>query len=80
MQRRAERIVVETLLPETRREFVHLAGRMLGDTLQHIDQIVVRVDLVETAGDDQALHDADVLGSEFGPTEHPGFSAHRNCP
>jgi hypothetical protein len=31
----------------------------------------VRVDLVQSAGDDQALHDADLLGAEFGPAEHP---------
>jgi hypothetical protein len=24
------------------------------------------------------LHDADVLGTELGPTEHPVFAAHRD--
>ncbi len=32
-------------------------------------------DLVQPTGDDQALHDPDVPGAEFGPTEH--FSARR---
>ncbi len=38
---------------------------MLTDTLQHIDQIVVGIDLVKSAGHDQALHDSDVFGPEF---------------
>ena len=50
---------------------------MLADPLQHIDQVGVRIDAVQSAGDDQALDDADVLGAEFGPTEEPGLSTHR---
>ena len=44
---------------------------MLADPLQHIDEIGVRIDAVESAGDDQALDDADVLGAELGPAEEP---------
>ena len=36
--------------------------------------VAVGIDAVQAAGDDQALQDADVLGAEFGPTEHPRFS------
>lgn len=31
---------------------------------------------MQSAGDDQALDDADVPGAEFGPTKKPRFSAH----
>jgi len=40
---------------------------MLTDALQDIDQVVVGIDLVQPAGHDQALHDPDVFGPEFGP-------------
>ena len=71
MQWRAKRIVGEELLPQSRREFVGSAGRMLADPLQHIDQIVIGIDLVNSVGHDQAMHDPDVFGPEFGPAEHP---------
>ncbi len=54
-----------------------LAGCM-ADALQHIDQIGVRIDAVQSAGDDQALDDTDVFGAELGPAEEPRFSAHGN--
>lgn len=34
----------------------------------------------QTAGHEQTLDDADMLGAQFGPTEHPVFSAQRNDP
>jgi len=46
---------------------------MLPDTLQHIDEVGARIDLVESASDDQALDDADVLGAELGPAEELVF-------
>jgi hypothetical protein len=42
---------------------------MDGNTLQDIDEIGVRVNLVQSASDDQALDDSDVLGTQFGPAE-----------
>ena len=39
---------------------------MLADLLQHIDQVGVRIDAMQPAGDDQALDDA-VLAAELGP-------------
>ena len=48
------------------------------DTLEDVDQIRVDVDAVEPASDDQALHDADLFGTQLGPTEIPIFSAHRD--
>jgi hypothetical protein len=44
---------------------------MLADPLQHVDEIRVRVDTLQAAGGDQALHDARVLGADFGPTKKP---------
>ena len=46
MQGRSQRIGSEQWLPQSRDEFADAAGRMLADTLQHIDQIVVGVDAV----------------------------------
>src|ERR1035437_9686557 len=53
---------------------------MLSNSLQHIDEIVIRIDVVQPAGDEQALYDADVFGTKLGPTEIPIFSAHRDHP
>jgi len=44
---------------------------MLADSLQDVDQVGVGIDAVEPAGDDQALDDADLFGTEFCPTEKP---------
>ena len=65
----AQRIGGEVLLPQSRRELGDAAGRMLADSLQHIDQIGGGINVVQSAGDDQTLDDADVLGAEFGPAE-----------
>ena len=44
------------------------------DPLQYIDEIRVRVDALQPAGGDQALHDARMIGSNFGPTKKPVLS------
>jgi hypothetical protein len=44
---------------------------MLSDALEDVDEVVIGVDLVQPAGDDQALDDADVFGPELGPAEEP---------
>ena len=49
---------------------------MLADALQYIDQVGVRIDAVQPAGDDQALDDTDLFGAQLSPAEEPGFSAH----
>lgn len=33
---------------------------------------------METAGGDQALDDADMFGTQFGPAKHPVLATHRN--
>ena len=57
----AQRICGEVPLPQARREFGDAAGGMFADPLQHIDEIGVGIDAVESAGDDPTLEDADVL-------------------
>ena len=59
---------------------MYLGGRMLTNALQHIDEIIVRIDVMQPTGDQQALHDANVPGAEFGPTKQPVFATHRDHP
>jgi hypothetical protein len=42
---------------------------MFADPLEHIDEMDIEIDAVRAAGDDQALDDADVFGTELGPAE-----------
>ena len=65
----AQRVGGEVLFPQSRGELLDLRGRVLADALQDVDQVVVRIDLMQPAGHDETLHDADVLGAEFGPAE-----------
>ena len=78
VQVRSQRIVAEVLRPESRREFSDSAGGVLADALEDVDQVGVRIDAVKSAGGDQTLDDADVPGAQFGPTEQPVLSSHRN--
>ena len=71
MQRRAQRVGREVLLPQSRGQQMDLGGRVAVDALQHIDEVVVGVDPVRSAGDQQTLEDADILGAHLRPTEHP---------
>jgi len=41
---------------------------MLADALQHVHQVSVGVNIVQLAGADQALDDAQVFRAQFGPT------------
>jgi hypothetical protein len=59
------------LLPQTRSQLSDSAGGVNADPLQHIDQVGIGVDTMQAARDDQTLHDADMLGTELGPTEQP---------
>jgi hypothetical protein len=46
---------------------------VLADTLQHVDEVVLRIDVVQPAFGLQALHDADMPGVWFRPAEQPIF-------
>ena len=48
------------LLPQLGREFGDSAGGLIGDALQNVDEIAVRIDALQPTGDDQALDDADL--------------------
>ena len=61
------------LLPQTRSQLSDSTGGVKADPLQHIDQVGIGVDTMQAARDDQTLYDADMLGTELGPTEHPVF-------
>ena len=52
---------------------------MLAHALQDIDEIDVRVDALEPASRDQALHDASVLGADLGPAKEPVLRLMRLC-
>lgn len=47
---------------------------MLADALEDVDEIVVRIEFMQPTGRNQALDDANVLGAELGPAEHPVFA------
>ena len=74
MQVRAQRAVGEQRLPPPGRQLGGASSGMLADPLRQVDEVRVRVDALQAAGGDQALHDASVLGANFGPTEKPVFS------
>ncbi len=58
-------------LPQPGGEQVDVGSGVLADALEHIDQVVVGIDAVQTAGNDEALNDADMFGAELRPGEHP---------
>lgn len=53
---------------------------MLADAQQHIGQVGVGIDVVQFAGADQALNDADMLGADLGPAEQPVLAVMETFP
>jgi len=51
---------------------------MYTDTLEHVDEVVVGTDLVQTAGGQQALDDTDVFCTELRPGKEPIAPSHGN--
>jgi len=78
---RSERkgVVGESRLPQPGSELGDPRGGMLAHALQDIDEIDVRVDALEPASRDQALHDASVLGADLGPAKEPVLRLMRLC-
>lgn len=64
---RMQPLLRKVLFPQPRRKQIDLCGRVT--VLQNVDEVVVGVDAVKLAGDDQALHDADLASAQFGPAE-----------
>ena len=48
---------------------------MFGDARQHVGEPSLRIDVVDLAGDDQAVHVRRALAAAVGPAEQPRFSA-----
>lgn len=59
---------------------MYQTSRMLTNTQQHIGQIVVHIDIMQSAGHYQALDNANMLSTDFGPTEQSISSTHRHGP
>ena len=53
---------------------------MQSDALQHIDQISVRVDTLQAAGQHEALEESQLLSTQLGPTKQVILSSHGNNP
>ena len=53
---------------------------MLCNTLKYVDEICVDVDTMESAGHNEALDDANLSGTELGPTKIPIFSIMETLP
>ena len=70
-----EGIVGKAFLPQSRRQRGDITCGMILDALQHIDHVDVGVDPLQPACGDQALEDADTLGADLGPAEHPILAA-----
>ena len=47
------------LRPQPGRELCDVGGRVLAYALENVDEIVIRIDVVQPTGRDQALEDAD---------------------
>ena len=70
---RAQKVGHEVFFPEPWRQFDDARTGMLANSLQDIDQVVIRIDFVQSASGQRALHDADVLGTQFRPAEQHAF-------
>src|SRR5215813_4809518 len=48
--------------------------------LEHVHEIDIRIDALQSTRRDEALHDADIPDPDFRPTEEPCFAAPGNGP
>ncbi|MFT5394173.1 MAG: hypothetical protein ACI8PT_004380 [Gammaproteobacteria bacterium] len=70
----AQGIIGEVLCPKLRRELLDVASGMFIDTLQYVDEVVARIDVVQPTRRQRTLDDADTLGTDFTPAEQPRLS------
>src|SRR6185437_4781606 len=70
----AEGVCGEVPLPQSRSKLSDAGCRVLADALQNIDEVGVRVDAMQPAGDDERLDDT----AERRPAEVPIFAPHRD--
>ena len=71
MHIRAQGIGGEAFLPQSWGELSNVGSWMLAHALEHIDQVVIGIDPMQPAGDDQALDNAHVFRAQFSPAEQP---------
>ena len=76
----AQRVVCEVLLPQAGREELDFQGGMGIDALEHIDQIDVGIDALQTTRREQTVDNPHMAGADFRPTEQPVFAAQGNGP
>jgi len=53
----------------------HILGGVCANPLENVHEVIVGIDALEPAGAEEALDDAQVLGSELCPTKEPVFPA-----
>ena len=66
-----QRLISKELLSHPRRELGYTRCRVNAYALQYVQEVSVRVDAIQPARPDEALHDTGVLGTDFGPAEQP---------
>ena len=65
------------LFPQSGSELGHVFGGVRANPLEHVYEIIVGVDALESARTEEALDDAEMLGSELCPAEHPISPSYR---
>ncbi len=73
-------LVSEEFFPPARRQLHNFACGVISNALQVIDEVVIRVNLVQSTCHQQTSHDPHMLGAEFSPCEQPVFTTHGNNP
>jgi hypothetical protein len=58
--------------PQARSELGHILGGVCANPLENVHEVIVGIDALEPAGVEEALDDAQMLGSELCPTKEPG--------
>ena len=65
MHIRAQGIGGKAFLPQSWGELRYVGSWMLAHALEHIDQVVIGIDPMQPAGDDQTLDNAHVFRAQF---------------
>lgn len=69
----SQRDLRELLRPNARRQGVGVIRRVTVDPLQYIDEVVVRVHIVQPTADEEVLYNTGILSTDFNPSKHPLF-------
>lgn len=55
---------------------MNVSCRVKTDSLQHINQVCVRINILQTAIDQQTVDNRNMLCTRFRPTKKPALSSH----